>query len=90
MEHPVPASMGGVGWAEIGFCALGLEDAEKADELFQKGLNYPTTQGLMYKAVHLLGSAHVAARVKKIRRRRKIRPRGAHVCRRAQNATSLC
>lgn len=60
MEHPVPASMGGVGWAEIGFCALGLEDAEKADELFQKGLNYPTTQGLMYKAVHLLGAAHVA------------------------------
>ena len=60
MEHPVPASMGGVGWAEIGFCALGLEDAEKADELFQKGLNYPTTQGLMYKAVHLIGSAHVA------------------------------
>ena len=60
MEHPVPASMGGVGWAEIGFCALGLEDSDKADELFQKGLNYPTTQGLMYKPVHLLGSAHVA------------------------------
>ena len=37
-----------------------MEDAEKADELFQKGLNYPTIQGLMYKAVHLLGSAHVA------------------------------
>ncbi len=61
MEHPMGASLGGgIGWADIGFCALGLNNLDTATDLFEKGLNHPTTLGLVFKPSHLLGMAYVA------------------------------
>lgn len=59
-DNPMVASMSATAWADIGFCALNLGNLERADELFHKGLNYPTTMGLMVKANFHLGAAYVA------------------------------
>jgi hypothetical protein len=60
MASPMNASMGGTVWADIGFRALLLNNIDLAEQLFQKGLNYPTTMGLVYRPYHLLGMAYVA------------------------------
>jgi tetratricopeptide (TPR) repeat protein len=60
MESPMEASMGGSAWAEIGEVALAQSEVERADGFFQKGLNYPTTLGRLYRPAHLVGEAYVA------------------------------
>jgi class 3 adenylate cyclase/tetratricopeptide (TPR) repeat protein len=60
MSNPMIASMSATAWADIGFSALQIGNLDRADEMFQKGLNYPTTMGLMVRANFLLGAAYVA------------------------------
>jgi tetratricopeptide (TPR) repeat protein len=60
MDNAMIASMSATAWADAGFCALKVGNVERADELFQKGLNYPTTMGLMVRAQFLLGAGYVA------------------------------
>ncbi|MBI5304302.1 MAG: AAA family ATPase [Chloroflexi bacterium] len=59
-SNPMIASMCATAWTDMGFCALTVGNLDRATEMFQKGLNYPTTMGLMVKANLLLGSAYVA------------------------------
>lgn len=60
MENALNASMGATAWADIGFCALMLNNLDMANSLFQKGLNYPTTMGLLFKPIFMLGAGYVA------------------------------
>lgn len=60
MENALNASMGATAWADIGFCALMLNNRDRANRLFQKGLNYPTTMGLLFKPIFMLGAGYVA------------------------------
>ncbi|MBI5649832.1 MAG: AAA family ATPase [Chloroflexi bacterium] len=60
MDNAFIASFSATAWADIGFCALMSGNLERADEFFQKGLNYPTMMGLMVRAQFLLGAGYVA------------------------------
>jgi len=42
LETPVGAMTGSVVWVDLGYCAIAMEDQEMAEQVFQKGLNYPT------------------------------------------------
>jgi class 3 adenylate cyclase/tetratricopeptide (TPR) repeat protein len=59
-DNPMVASMSATAWADIGLCALSVGNLARANEMFQKGLNYPTTMGLIVKPNNLLGAAYVA------------------------------
>ena len=59
MDNAFIASFSATAWADIGFCALMIGNLERADELFQKGLNYPTTMGLLVRTNFLLGAGYV-------------------------------
>jgi len=60
MEVPGGTISAGTAWADLGFCALSIGDLELADEVFQKGLNYPTMFMYVEKARLLAGSAQLA------------------------------
>jgi tetratricopeptide (TPR) repeat protein len=60
MEMPAGTMTGGTAWADLGFCAVEIGDLELADEVFQKGLNYPTMFMYVEKARLLAGSALLA------------------------------
>jgi class 3 adenylate cyclase/tetratricopeptide (TPR) repeat protein len=60
MEAPGGQMTGGTAWADLGFCAVALGDLELADEVFQKGLNYPTMFMYVEKPRLLAGSALLA------------------------------
>lgn len=59
LESPVGAIAGGSAWADLGWCALSVGDAEMAGELFGKGLNYPTMMMKVERPRHLAGMATV-------------------------------
>jgi tetratricopeptide (TPR) repeat protein len=60
METPGGQMTGGTAWADLGFCAVEIGDLALADEVFQKGLNYPTMFMYVEKARLLAGSAQLA------------------------------
>ena len=60
MEAPLGAVMGGLGWGEIGFCALAAGDVESASALFEKGLEVSTAMKYLARPLLLVGSAFVA------------------------------
>ncbi len=60
MQTPAGMAAGGTAWADIGFSYMGLGKLDEASELFQKGLDYPTMMGYLYKPLFLLGLALVA------------------------------
>jgi len=57
LENPMGAMGGGIGWVDLGWCALTLGDRELAAELFGKGLNYPTMMMNTERPRYLAGSA---------------------------------
>jgi class 3 adenylate cyclase/tetratricopeptide (TPR) repeat protein len=59
LETTAGAIGGGNAWADLGWCALTLGDVELAEELFTKGLNYPTMMMMLQRPRHLAGSAMV-------------------------------
>lgn len=59
LETPVGQIGGGVAWADLGWCALTLNDTEIAGEMFGKGLNTPTMMMNTQRPRHLAGSALV-------------------------------
>jgi ATP/maltotriose-dependent transcriptional regulator MalT len=60
LENPAGALTGGTAWAQLGFCALILGDLETAEEVLQKGLNYPTMFTLLERPRLLASSALLA------------------------------
>jgi tetratricopeptide (TPR) repeat protein len=60
MEAPGGNMTGGTAWADLGLCAVTIGDLEMADEVFHKGLNYPTMFMYVEKARLLAGSALLA------------------------------
>ncbi len=55
IEKPLGTVMGAMAWGDIGFCALILGDAEKAAEMFDKGLNVPSATKIISKPQLLMG-----------------------------------
>lgn len=51
---------GGTAWADVGFCAIAIGDLELAEDVFQKGLQYPTMFMLLELPRHLAGAALLA------------------------------
>jgi predicted ATPase/class 3 adenylate cyclase len=60
LESPAAIPGGGTAWADLGFCALTLGDLDIAEEVFYKGLNYPTMFKLVERPRYLIGSAQLA------------------------------
>ncbi|HSG15566.1 MAG TPA: hypothetical protein VLE70_04500, partial [Anaerolineae bacterium] len=60
LESPAGTMTGGAAWADLGFCALTLDDLELAGDVFQKGLNHPSLFILLERARLLAGSALLA------------------------------
>lgn len=61
IDLPGGAIAGGVGWAELGFCALAMGEIETADEFFEKGITTPSPQMLLNRPKYLVGRALVAS-----------------------------
>ena len=59
MEQPMGEVMGGLIWADIGFCAVAGGDPQRAGEMFQKGLTVSTATSLLARPALLVGSAFV-------------------------------
>jgi tetratricopeptide (TPR) repeat protein len=60
LEAPGGPSGAGTAWVDVGFCLLAKGELERAEDLFQKGLTMPTTQGLLNRPMFLAGSAMVS------------------------------
>jgi tetratricopeptide (TPR) repeat protein len=60
LENPAAVPGGGTVWADLGLCALVLDDLKVAEESFHKGLNYPTMFMLVERPRYLAGSALLA------------------------------
>jgi tetratricopeptide (TPR) repeat protein len=60
LESPGGSAVGGAAWADVGFCALTINDLQLAAESFQKGLNQANTFTYLEKARLLAGSALLA------------------------------
>jgi len=58
-ENPMGGVMGSAVWAELGFCALAVNDLEKAKSLFEKGLTTPTAMMHLARPQLLMGSAFI-------------------------------
>lgn len=61
LEDPTAAFGGGTAWADLGLCALTMGDRKLAEDVFQKGLNYPNMFMRLERPRHLSGSAVLAA-----------------------------
>ena len=59
MEMPLGEIMGGMNWAEVGFCLLAVGEVERAGELFNKGLTVTTATRYLARPQLLVGSAFV-------------------------------
>ncbi len=59
-DQPLGMVMGGMIWAEIGLCDLATGDADRAQELFRKGLTISTALKLLVRPHLLMGSALIA------------------------------
>ena len=53
LESPAGTMTGGAAWADLGFCALTLDDLELAGDVFQKGLNHPSLFILLERIILL-------------------------------------
>lgn len=60
LENPAGAMTGGTVWADLGYCALAIDDQEMAEEVIQKGLNYPTVFSLLERPRLLSGAGLLA------------------------------
>jgi class 3 adenylate cyclase/tetratricopeptide (TPR) repeat protein len=61
LETPAGTSTAGTAWADLGHCAIALGDLEVADDVLQKGLNYPNMFMYLERARHLSGAALLAS-----------------------------
>ncbi|MCZ6539014.1 MAG: hypothetical protein O6922_04220, partial [Chloroflexi bacterium] len=57
LEKPLGTAMGAMTWAELGFCALSLGDAEMAKQMFEKGLTISTSTKILARPQLLMGRA---------------------------------
>ena len=57
LELPAGAMGGGNAWADLGWCAMTLGDVELADQMFEKGLTYPTIMMRVERPRYLAGAA---------------------------------
>ena len=55
LEKPLGTAMGGMAWAEIGFCALNLGHADQATEMFNNGLTISTAAKIIAKPQLMMG-----------------------------------
>ena len=60
MDKPLGSVMGGMMWAQMGFCALAVGELERAGEFFQKGLTISTALKYLARPHSLIGAAFVA------------------------------
>jgi tetratricopeptide (TPR) repeat protein len=60
LETPAGAITGSTVWADLGFCAITLNDYQLAEECFKKGLDNSTIFSFMERARLLAGSALLA------------------------------
>jgi len=59
LENPIGGIMGAAVWAELGFCAMAVNDLDKAKSMFEKGLTIPTAMMHLSRPQLLMGSAFV-------------------------------
>lgn len=57
LENPIGGIMGAAVWAELGFCAMAVNNMEKAKLMFEKGLTIPTAMMHLSRPQLLMGSA---------------------------------
>ncbi|MBC8281366.1 MAG: hypothetical protein H8E48_11305, partial [Chloroflexi bacterium] len=60
IETPLGSAYGSSGWADLGFCFLLAGNPQKAEEMFQNGLNTPTASMYLARPTLLVGSAFLA------------------------------
>lgn len=61
LETPAGTPTGGTAWADLGHCAIALGDFKVADEVLQKGLNYPNMFMRLERPRHLSGAGLLAS-----------------------------
>lgn len=59
-NNPIAGMGNGAAWADIGWCAVNLGDAELAEKLFSGALEYPSFFRLLMRPRNLLGLAELA------------------------------
>jgi tetratricopeptide (TPR) repeat protein len=57
LDKPLGTAIGAMAWAELGFCALTLGDAETAAKMFDNGLTISTAARILAKPQLLMGLA---------------------------------
>ena len=57
LDKPLGTAIGAMVWAELGFCALNLGDADMATEMFDNGLTISTATKILAKPQLLMGQA---------------------------------
>ena len=60
IEKPLGSATGGLAWADLGFCFMLTGDPERANEMFQKGLNESTAFKYLARPLLLAGAAFLA------------------------------
>ena len=60
IEKPLGSATGGLAWADLGFCFMLTGDPDRANEMFQKGLNEPTAFKYLARPLLLAGAAFLA------------------------------
>ena len=55
IDKPLGTAMAAMAWAELGFCALNLGQAEQAAEMFDKGLNISTAAKIISRPQLMMG-----------------------------------
>ncbi|MCI0844688.1 MAG: AAA family ATPase [Chloroflexi bacterium] len=60
MESPLGSTTGGLAWADLGFCFMLTGNPERAEEMFQNGLNTSTAVMYLARPLLLVGSAFLA------------------------------
>jgi predicted ATPase/class 3 adenylate cyclase len=59
LAQPAGTVMGAAAWAELGYCALVINDIDRAKSLFHQGLTIPTAMMHLSRPQLLIGSAYV-------------------------------
>ena len=60
LEKPLGSATGGLAWADLGFCFMLTGDPDRANEMFQKGLNESTGFKYLARPLLLVGAAFLA------------------------------
>jgi len=60
IESPLGSATGGLAWADLGFCFLLTGNPDRAEEMFQNGLNTSTAVMYLARPLLLTGSAFLA------------------------------